>query len=46
VIAAVTDASLQGLGALSAQVERLGGVVLIGAGAAQMYLSLYVWEVL
>jgi len=45
-IAAVTEVSLQGLGALSVQVERLGGVVLIVAGAAQVYLSLYVWEVL
>ena len=45
-IAAVTDARLRGLGALSVQVERLGGVILILAGAAQTYLSLFVWEVL
>jgi len=46
VVAAVTDARMRSLGALGGHVQRLGGVILIIAGGAQTYLSLFVWEVL
>ena len=45
-LAAVTDTGLRGLGEVSVQVQRLGGVILIAAGVAQVYLSLFVWEVI
>ena len=46
VVAAVTDARMRSLGALSGHVQRLGGVILILAGGVQTYLSLFVWGVL